>query len=76
MSDATERYLQPRAEQETAYAHLGNAAMVVMNLLAELPPDTVAVTVATVELHAILARIEKARAQIHRVAMQSHGKYI
>ena len=76
MPDTTERYLQPQAEQETAYAHLGNAAMIVMYLLAELPPDTVAVTVATVELQAILSRIEKARAQIHRVAMQSRGKYI
>jgi hypothetical protein len=59
--------------EESAYAHLGNAEMILGLILAELPPDTQAVTVATVELQAVLLRITKARAVIHRFAMQATG---
>jgi hypothetical protein len=60
--------------EESAYAHLGNAAMILMNVLSEdLPPHTQCVTVSVEELRAVLSRIEKARTVIHHYAQQVTG---
>ena len=60
--------------EESAYAHLGNAAQIVMLILSDdLPPDTQCVTVSVAELRAILNRIEQARTVIHRYAQQVTG---
>lgn len=61
-------------QQESAYAHLGNAAQIVTFLLSDLPPHTQTVTVSVEELQAILRRIGEARTIIRRVAAITKGR--
>lgn len=58
---------------ESAYAHLGNALQLLYNVKLDLPENTVALTVATVEVDAIIRRVEAARAALIRFQRQAVG---
>lgn len=59
--------------EESAYAHLGNAEQILLLLLC-LQPGRGTVIVPRSDLEAVLARVSKAKAAIHRTAHTFKGE--